>query len=163
MVSGTALNSMRAAKCTVPRHRFTDYPVWVCVSEREREGGGEWVCVSVCVFVCIPGKRHSLQRKPLRCERAPHFLNRRNHREKKNTRGRKRATFVENNRLVCRTRWVCHYNPFQASVEWVFSSRVRVLRLNFTESYRKQYRFVCFFHPLENLTVRVRRVTLNPG
>lgn len=132
----------------------------VCLKERER---GEWVCVSVCVFVCILGKRHSLQRKPLRCERAPHFLNRRNHREKKNTRGRKRATFVENNRLVCRTRWVCHYNPFQASVEWVFSSRVRVLRLNFTESYRKQYRFVCFFHPLENLTVRVRRVTLNPG
>lgn len=39
--------------------------------------------MSVCVFVCIPGKRHSLQRKPLRCERAPHFLNRRNHREKK--------------------------------------------------------------------------------
>lgn len=142
-----------------PLHRLPC--VSLCVWKRER--GGEWVCVSVCVFVCILGKRHSLQRKPLRCERAPHFLNRRNHRERKNTRGRKRATFVENNRLVCRTRWVCHYNPFQASVEWVFSSRVRVLRLNFTESYRKQYRFVCFFHPLENLTVRVRRVTLNPG
>lgn len=162
MVSGTALNSMRAAKCTVPRHRFTDYPVWVCVSERERGGGSE--CVCLCVCLC------AYQVNVTACKESPCAASARHTssidgitERKKNTRGRKRATFVENNRLVCRTRWVCHYNPFQASVEWVFSSRVRVLRLNFTESYRKQYRFVCFFHPLENLTVRVRRVTLNPG